>query len=303
MLKVAIVIPALNERNIIARCVSACLNQNRAAQEVIVVDNGSTDGTGAAAKDAGATVLVEPKRGRSIARNRGWQSTQADIIVFTDADCVPETDWLEELLGPFSEDIVTCVGGAIVQAEAVSAPQRWIIDNFLLDQASNFTDKFLPFAAGANVAFRRAVLDAIDGLDERLPTGEDNDVCWRMQCEVPGRLVYRPQAVIKHHVGTGLHEVTGRLRRYGEGDVLIERRWGEWANFPRPLPFWVRIRHVRMLPLRLASRVVHGEPVSSPIIDAAAAVSYEIGRLEGQLRRSKRNVGPYRSSAIRFDLE
>jgi glycosyltransferase involved in cell wall biosynthesis len=88
-MRVSVVIPCLNEAETIAECVSqarSALDENRLAGEVIVVDNGSTDGSGELARSAGAQVIDEPRRGYGSAYLAGLAAAQGDYIVMVDAD-------------------------------------------------------------------------------------------------------------------------------------------------------------------------------------------------------------------------
>jgi cellulose synthase/poly-beta-1,6-N-acetylglucosamine synthase-like glycosyltransferase len=293
---VAIVIPVRNGQSMVARCVAACRGQSRPSEELIVVDNGSTDDTAARAAAAGATVLSEPRRGSFRARNRGWRAATSDVIAFTDVDCIPDPAWLAELIEPFSDPSVAGVGGAIVQAERNSAAQRWIVERRFLDQAFNAEHAFLPFFATANVAYRRSALEMLDGFDELFGhTAGDNDMSWRIQALGGGHLVYRPEAEVRHFVGERVTEVTSRWRRYSAGIYLLERRWSTWPGFPATPGFLGRTRRVWELPFALARRAVTRRPLSVAVIDAAVAVSSEIGRLRGHLDARTTPVTPPRA--------
>src|SRR5919198_1281064 len=87
--RVSVVIPCLNEAETIGECVARArdvLDANRLSGEVIVVDNGSTDGSGDLARDAGALVVVEPRRGYGSAYLAGLAVARGDYIVMVDAD-------------------------------------------------------------------------------------------------------------------------------------------------------------------------------------------------------------------------
>jgi glycosyltransferase involved in cell wall biosynthesis len=88
-MRVSVVIPCLNEAETIAECVQearAALDANDLPGEVIVVDNGSTDGSGRLAREAGAMVVDEPRRGYGSAYLAGLAVARGDYIVMVDAD-------------------------------------------------------------------------------------------------------------------------------------------------------------------------------------------------------------------------
>jgi GT2 family glycosyltransferase len=231
-------------------------------------------------------------RGSYRARNRGWRSTDSEIIAFTDGDCVPDPNWLANLMGPFTDPSVAAVGGAIVQDELKSASQRWMVERRFLDQAQNAAHEFLPFFATANVAYRRSVLDALEGFDEAYLSGGDCDMSWRVQALSAGRLVYRPTAEVRHHVGENLSEVTERWYRYEAEHILLKRRWSGWPGYPPSDRFFTRTKRVWQLPLSLGNRLLTGRPLSVPLIDAAAAISRERGRLRGRIDARKSTLTP-----------
>jgi glycosyltransferase involved in cell wall biosynthesis len=88
-IRVSVVIPCLNESETIERCVSSAyraLDEHRLAGEVIVVDNGSDDGSGGLAAKAGAEVVLESRRGYGSAYRAGFAAAQGEYIVMADAD-------------------------------------------------------------------------------------------------------------------------------------------------------------------------------------------------------------------------
>ena len=98
---ISVVIPALDDAVMLAACLEALAAQTRLADEVIVVDNGSTDNTAAVAVAAGAMVIVEPRRGIMPATAAGFDAASGDIITRLDADSVPPPDWLARIEAAF----------------------------------------------------------------------------------------------------------------------------------------------------------------------------------------------------------
>lgn len=94
---VSVVIPAYNETDKLAHTLDALANQTVKPDEVIVVDNGSTDDTFEIARKYGCKVILEKRRGTSHARNAGFDAAQCEIIARTDADTVPDKYWIENI--------------------------------------------------------------------------------------------------------------------------------------------------------------------------------------------------------------
>lgn len=104
MTVISVVIPALNDSIMLARCLEALALQTRLPDEIIVVDNGSTDDTADVARRAGARVVIEPHRGIPAATAAGFDAARGAIIGRLDADSVPATNWAEELERRFDAD-------------------------------------------------------------------------------------------------------------------------------------------------------------------------------------------------------
>src|SRR5688572_19196235 len=113
-LRCSVVIPARNA----AADLEACLIGLRAGggaagpDEVIVVDDGSTDDTAAVAERHRARVVRTARRGPAVARNAGARLASGELLVFLDADCVPEPGCLAALLAPFADPRVAGVRGS-----------------------------------------------------------------------------------------------------------------------------------------------------------------------------------------------
>jgi glycosyltransferase involved in cell wall biosynthesis len=104
MASISVVIPALNDATMLRACLAALATGTRLADEIIVVDNGSTDDTARVARDAGARVVDEPRRGIMPATAAGFDAADGDILARLDADSVPPADWLARIEAAFAAD-------------------------------------------------------------------------------------------------------------------------------------------------------------------------------------------------------
>ena len=176
--------------------------------ELVVVDNGSRDGTSELLRDfaRGApmpvTLVHEPRPGLARARNAGVAAARAPLLAFTDDDCYPEADLVDRWVEVFAEPAVGWGAGRILLHDPDDYPitispetgQRAI-------PAGTFVEPGV--VQGANMAFRRTVLDAIGGFDPALGPGgvfnfEDLDVASRA-CAAGVTGGFFPSPTVRHH--------------------------------------------------------------------------------------------------------
>ena len=111
---ITILMPCLNEEANIAYCIEQAASYIRAAGlsgEILVVDNGSTDGSAAAAEAHGARVVTEPRRGYGRALRTGLEKARGDVILFGDADSTYDFSDLDRLYRPLAENRADFITG------------------------------------------------------------------------------------------------------------------------------------------------------------------------------------------------
>jgi len=152
-MNVSVVIPAKNEEGSIQTCLESLTSQTSVGDEIIVLDNGSTDSTAEIAESFGVTVIDAPDsrfegshyRGLAQLRQFGAEQASNAIVATTDADTCPPDDWVEGIKTHFEEDDdLSVLWGVVTDTNGV--PVR------------NLTGKYLTFiggVSGANTAFRR----------------------------------------------------------------------------------------------------------------------------------------------------
>jgi GT2 family glycosyltransferase len=258
--RLSVVIPVLNASRTLPRTLAALAALVPAPDEIVFVDNGSTDDTPARLQAYAASaatkvvVLREPRRGASVARNTGARAATGDVVVFTDADCCPRPDWLAALRAPFTDAAAGAVAGRLA-----STPPRGIVETF----SSLFTlqapatparhTRWTPWAGGfptANFAVRRDRLAAVGGFDESVAIyGEDYDLCARLYA-AGLVIVYTPDAVVEHQHRVALRPMLRQAFGFGRSHAWLMRRHvprGLWLTLPRlslareqcPLPLWI----------------------------------------------------------------
>lgn len=111
---ISVVIPVKDDAEQLKRCLIALARQTRAADEIVIVDNGSSDDSASVATDAGARVVFVDGGGIPAASAAGYDAASGEIIARLDADCLPSRDWLERIERAFVRhpDAVAITGGA-----------------------------------------------------------------------------------------------------------------------------------------------------------------------------------------------
>jgi len=219
--RVSLVVPVKNEARRIEQALAALRAQTLPPVEVLVVDGHSLDGTADLARSCGARVFFEEYGTRAGACQVGVQNAVGDLIAFTDADCVPAANWLETLAANL-EDGVVGVGGRIVNEgdtfwqRAVDGALDTLVGSANSVQGRMFRERrFVTSISGSNSLYRRADLLAIGGFRTDLVTTEDTELNRRLLER--GRLLYVPDAVVRHRHGRGLRDFARRMFQYGFG--------------------------------------------------------------------------------------
>jgi glycosyltransferase involved in cell wall biosynthesis len=172
MTTISVVIPCYNDAVFLKICLAALARQQRAPDEVIVVDNASTDATAEIALSAGARLVAAPQRGIWPAAASGYDAVSGDVIARLDADSVPPPDWLVRIESALAQcpetDIVTGPGDFYGCSRLVA----WLGGTFYIGGYFFWMPFWLGHRPvfGSNFAMRRSVW-----LESRLQVHRDRD--------------------------------------------------------------------------------------------------------------------------------
>jgi glycosyltransferase involved in cell wall biosynthesis len=209
------------------RGIASCVRPEHCRLELVVVDNNSTDNTPAVVTAAAAFMpfplryAVEKQQGKSFALNHGLRLVTGTIVALTDDDVLTSPDWLARLVQAFDSHDVTFVFGKVLPCWGALPPPELLIqrghavwgplalvdygDDGVSYDASVFERRPLPI--GANLAFRRDVLQRLGGwrtdlgkVNNTLISGEDHEIFYRLHRAGQFRGVYDPAVVVRHHV-------------------------------------------------------------------------------------------------------
>ncbi|HEX4804553.1 MAG TPA: glycosyltransferase [Conexibacter sp.] len=225
----SVVVCTYNGSASIEDCVRAVRALDYPDAELIVVDDGSTDGAGERAAALGARVIRTENRGLSAARNTGTAAAAGEVVAFCDDDCMPDPHWLRHLVAALLAGDDAGVGGPnvpppdVLVADSVGHAPGGPMHVLLSETEA----EHIP---GCNMAFRRAALERVGGFDPRFRVaGDDVDLCWRIQ-DAGGTLGFAPGALVWHRARRSVGAYLRQQAGYGRAEALLERKWPERYN-------------------------------------------------------------------------
>jgi glycosyltransferase involved in cell wall biosynthesis len=216
---VAVVVTMRNEEQTIGTLLEALAAQTRAADEVILVDGGSTDGTVAAARAHApqlSTLQLLEAPGSNIARgrNHGIEAAKSPIIAVTDAGCVPAPDWLARIASPLEFDPELGLVQGVVVPQPASHLEACIGRCSLAFRVTIGNATFNPTARA--LAFRRDVWAKVCGFPEYPDFFED--AAFIVVVGATGtRLHLEPSAVVHWRPRRNYREVVQQFYHYADG--------------------------------------------------------------------------------------
>ncbi len=238
---ISVVVCTYNGKRTIGDCLDGLRKLDYPNFEVIVVNDGSTDGAGDVAREYGFKVIDTPNRGLSSARNTGMRAAKGEIIAYIDDDARPDPHWLTYLAHTFLTTNHVGVGGP-----NVPPPDDGPIAGCVANSPGGpvhvlLTDQKAEHIPGCNMAFRKAALEAIDGFDDRFHiAGDDVDLCWRLQ-EKGWTLGFNPAAMVWHHRRNSVKTYWKQQKNYGKAEADLEKKWPEKYNAAGHVPWAGRL--------------------------------------------------------------
>ncbi len=220
--RVSVVVCAHNAASTIDECISSIEALRYPDFELIVVNDGSADGTGDIVRRHSRARLIEvPNGGLSRARNIGMEAATGEIVAYCDSDARVDAQWLDFLIQPIvtlgrvgsgGPNVVPADDSALAQcvARAPGGPTQVLL-----------TDDIAEHVPGCNMAYRRDALLAVGGFNPiYLRAGDDVDLCWRVQARC-GPIGFAPAALVWHHHRASIKAYWRQQVGYGEGEEWL----------------------------------------------------------------------------------
>ncbi|MFJ6296750.1 bifunctional polysaccharide deacetylase/glycosyltransferase family 2 protein [Streptomyces griseoviridis] len=272
---VSVIVPAYNEKECIANTL-ASLARSTHPIEVIVVDDGSTDGTSRIARDAAARlgmtnvrVIRQENAGKPAALNNGVRSALHDIVVMMDGDTVFEDDTVRQLVQPFAEPGVGAVAGNAKVGNRNTLIGAWqhieYVMGFNLDRRMYDLLRCMPTIPGAIGAFRREAVLQVGGMSEDT-LAEDTDITIAMH-RAGWRVVYQEHARAWTEAPGSLRQLWSQRYRWSYGTMQALWKHRKSVTDKGPSGRFGRVG----MPLVVLFQIV--TPVFAPLIDVFTVYS------------------------------
>jgi len=230
--RISVIIPVRNEANKIEQCLQAIFAQSLKPDEVIVVDGHSSDDTVNRAQKFPVKILYEDYHNRAGACQVGVENAKGEYIAFTDGDCIPNKEWLANLMKEFKDGVVGVGGRYEDIGQGLWTRSINLTFKTPLSGAKSRWDKRKMVknlsVCGANGICRREDILKAGGFKVTLSGAEDLELSNRLA--KLGTLVYTGDAVILHNHNRGLTDFARQAYRYG-GWRRESRLW-DWPVVP-----------------------------------------------------------------------
>jgi GT2 family glycosyltransferase len=297
-MRAAVVVPAQSRSTLLDGCLEALLAQECLPEQVIVVDD-SPEGSLALPDHPLLRLERSGGRGPYVARNVGWRTSTADVVLFCDVRSRPRPTWTRELVAHFTDPTVSFAGCDVRVIPGPSPAAEAAKRRELFDVRDYTTQTFFrPYFATCSLAVRRTALETVGGFRE-CRSGADADLCWRVLDAVPSRYAVSAEVLVDWVPRQRSRDYLEQAYRYGRSNFALRLKWAdrgavlETPRAPHRIGLRVGWRAIALLTAHLTRRKV--EMVDAT--DAAAGAAFELGYAiaHWQARMARRRGRPYQA--------
>lgn len=245
---ITVIIPVYNGSSTIERCLDSLAYQTmpRDTYEIVVVDDGSTDNTSTIVNqwisdhpNLTVSLVYQENAGPAAARNYGVQVAQANVLLFTDADCAPLADWIEAMGRPFGLERIDNRSVQLVAREtenpivgvkgAYVTEQSELVPNFVQAEYEDRYDRMrhlpqIDFIDTYSAGYVKEILVQNEGFDPVFTTAsvEDQELSFRL-AQKGYKMVFEPAAKVSHIHDRNISEYWARKYAIGYWKALLTR--------------------------------------------------------------------------------
>jgi lipopolysaccharide/colanic/teichoic acid biosynthesis glycosyltransferase/GT2 family glycosyltransferase len=241
---ISVVVPVRNAAATLGACLEALAAQSlpAAGYEIIVVNDGSSDTTRQIALAHGACCLDIAPAGPAAARNQGVARARGELVLFTDGDCAPAPDWIEQMSAPFADPEVVGVRG-VYRTRQSSLIARFVQQEYQDKYDRTAQRATIDFIDTYSAGYRRAVFQTNGGFETAFsaPSVEDQEFSFRL-AEKGYKLVFAPRAAVYHQHDSTLGEYARRKFWIGYWKAFLLRWHPEKALGDSHTPLSQRVQ-------------------------------------------------------------
>jgi len=198
---ISITIPAYNAETTIGNTLKTLLDQNypKNKYEIIVVDDGSADKTVEIASKFPVKVIRAKHAGPSNARNLGAKKAKGGILLFVDSDCIPDRNWIKNMVEPFKNKEIVGVSGTYKTLNKNKFMARFTGYEIEQRHEQMKKKKYIDFIGSYSAGYRKNIFLKFGGFDTRfkIASGEDPELSYRI-AKAGFKMIFQPKAFVYH---------------------------------------------------------------------------------------------------------
>jgi len=287
--KISLIIPVYNGGETLSKCLNSILNQSTPPEEIILIDNNSTDNTKRIIqffqkKSEKIRYVFEKQRGRGIARNTGIKASKGDIILMTDSDCVAPKNWVQEIIKPIIEE-----GESVVMGSEYDLINNFWTRNYQKQVFKMYNDlvngRYIEnYLDTKNVAFKSKFIKK-NLFDSSLKNCEDLE--WSIRTNKTLKIRFLPEVKIKHYHKSSFSKFTKLFfdRGFWTAKIFLKYKNKEGRLNTKPGFKNLKLKNYLLLALWIIHEYLKIGEIGRVFYMSTAEISWRLGFLYGLLKK------------------